>query len=114
MKPIRPGDPLIQTYRLSTRRTFMLKNRRNRSIVRQAVRPLIEGLEGRMLLSVSLSHGGALHVNGGGHVDDISVSMDAQNSSMLDVSVNGKTTSIAAASVNKIVVNAGGTNSMVS
>lgn len=92
----------------------MLRNRRARSVVRRAVLPLMEGLEGRTLLSAALTHSGTLLVLGTPHADVISVAIDSQNSSMIDVTVNGNVQSFAVGSVGNIVVNGGGGNDTIS
>jgi hypothetical protein len=92
----------------------MFNNRTNRPVIRQAVRPLIEGLESRRMLSTSLTHTGMLNVVGTGHGDDITVSMDTQNAGMIDVSVDGKMKTFNAASVTKIRVNGGAGGDMIS
>ncbi|MDB5300178.1 MAG: Hemolysin-type calcium-binding region [Phycisphaerales bacterium] len=91
----------------------MFTNRRNRSAVRTAVRPVIEGLEGRRMLSATLGHGGLLGVFGTGHADTISVTMDAQTANTIDVSVNGKIKTFDAGSVKFILVNGLGGNDTI-
>ncbi len=74
----------------------------------------MEGLESRQLLSATLTSSGTLNVQGTGHADSITVGLNPQNTSMLDVSMNGKTRSFDAADVQNINVNAGGGKDNVS
>ncbi len=81
---------------------------RGKSILRRGIQPAIETLEGRRLLSVSLSHHGLLHVNGTRHADTISISPNPNQAGMMDVTVNDKTRTYDASKVSSINVNAGG------
>src|SRR6185437_7776380 len=68
--------------------------------------PVIEGLENRCLLSVSLTHSDLLNVTGTARADTIGVTMDVTNPTMIDVTVDGKMSSFSATQVQGIKVNA--------
>ncbi|MDB5290623.1 MAG: Hemolysin-type calcium-binding region, partial [Phycisphaerales bacterium] len=91
----------------------MLGDRRNRSVVRSAVGPVVEGLEGRRMLSATLSNAGVLAVLGTAHADTINVTMDAQTANTIDVSVNGKVKTFDSTAVKFIVVNGLGGNDAI-
>lgn len=85
-------------------RTNSAAGRRN-SLVR-AAHTVVEALEGRYLLSVSLDSG-MLSVGGGPAHDDINLSINAADASKLDVTVNGDTQSFALADIQQINILAG-------
>lgn len=87
--------------------------RRKTRVVQNAVQPVIENLEGRQLLSATLNHHGLLKVTGTPHADTIEISMDALNTSMIDVTTNGNTKQFTAAKVSKISVTTLGGNDSV-
>ena len=91
------------------RQSKRFRSRTGRASHRPA-RPLVEGLEVRRLLSASLGHHGLLNVTGTGHSDAISVTHDAANAAMIDVSVNGKVSSFPATQVHAVKINAGAGN----
>src|SRR6478736_4804689 len=71
-------------------------------------RSVIEGLEGRRLLSagpapVSLNGSGQLRINGTNGADVIVVSLDATDSTKLDVSVDGAVTQVNVAQVKRAI-----------
>jgi hypothetical protein len=93
--------------------SFHLSSKRARA---GAVSPVIEGLEGRCLLSASpahLDHRGVLRVLGTGHDDVITISPDAQQAGDIDVAVNGKVTTFQASQVQKIMAWGGRGNDVV-
>src|SRR5882724_4577134 len=75
---------------------------------RPSSRAVIEGLESRRMLSASINHHGVLNVHGTGHADDISVTLDAQDSSKLDVSINGVIRIFNAAEIRSLKIDAAG------
>jgi hypothetical protein len=90
----------------------MFEHRRTRKAIEKSVQPVVESLEGRRLLSVSLSHG-VLNVTGTHGADDISISADPTTPGMVDVSLNGKMSTFSAAKISRIKINAGAGNDMV-
>lgn len=75
---------------------------RSRSLAR-AVRPVVEFLESRRLLSVTFQHG-TLNVVGTDQADVIDVSYQPERSSLIDVVVNGQVSRFQADSVRKIYI----------
>ncbi|MDB5289468.1 MAG: Hemolysin-type calcium-binding protein, partial [Phycisphaerales bacterium] len=91
----------------------MADNRHGARKLGNAVRPVIEHLESRQLLSVSLSSHGMLKVTGTRHADVITVSPDATTPGMIDVSVNGKVSTFAATKIAKIKINGAAGNDTI-
>src|SRR4051794_23698430 len=70
-------------------------------------RAVLDPLEARRMLSVSVSKGGTLSVVGTNHSDTIYVQMHRHDAKHVDVYVDGTTTTVSTAGVKSIVVNGG-------
>ena len=91
----------------------MFNFRRGSLTLARASKTVIEGLEGRQMLSASLSHHGVLNVRGTGHNDVITLSPNAQDAQSVDVSVNGQVSTFSEAEIHKVKVNAGAGDDIV-
>jgi Ca2+-binding RTX toxin-like protein len=81
-----------------------LNSHRRDAVITRATHPMIEGLEGRALLSaVSLSAGGTLFVEGSRRADDIVVHRNPANRREIEVRHNGET-EVFSGRVRRIVV----------
>jgi hypothetical protein len=88
------------------------QRRVNQSKISQAVRPMIENLEIRRMLSASLDSHGALIVGGTTGNDVITVSLDNRKG-ILNLSLDGKISHFKLSKVKKINVNAGSGNDKI-
>src|SRR5258708_36375592 len=88
-------------------------NRHGERKLGNAVRSVIEHLESRKLLSVSLTSHGMLKVTGTRHADVITGSPDATTPGMIDVAVNGKVSTVAAAKASTIKGNGAAGNDAI-
>ena len=88
-------------------------SRSNRVGLRRSALPLIESLENRRLLSVTLSSSGMLNIVGTDSADKIRITRESPDTSKLDVIVNGATSTFALSSVKAVTVDAGGGNNDV-
>ncbi|HET6246193.1 MAG TPA: hypothetical protein VFE47_00695 [Tepidisphaeraceae bacterium] len=74
---------------------------------------MIEGLESRQMLSASLTPHGLLMVKGTNHPDAITVTMDTQDPTEMDVTMNGVMKQFFAANVKSININGAGGNDSI-
>jgi hypothetical protein len=90
----------------------MFEHRRTKKAIQKSAQAVVESLETRRLLSVSLSHG-VLKVTGTHGADVISISADPTTQGMVDVSLNGKMSTFSVSKISRIKISAGAGNDMV-
>src|SRR5690348_15611405 len=76
-------------------------------------RAVIDALEARRMLSVSVSKGGTLSVVGTNHSDTIYVQMHRHDAKHIDVFVDGTTTTVSSAGVKSMVILGGARNDSI-